>query len=79
MRVESTLVVTVRLFSRLVSVKVLVMAAWNRATTTFASECSINRYYDPATDQFLSIDPDVATTNQPYVFTNDDPLNERIH
>jgi hypothetical protein len=23
----------------------------------------------------LSIDPDVATTNQPYVFTNDDPLN----
>jgi RHS repeat-associated protein len=35
----------------------------------------INRYYDPATDQFLSIDPDVAETNQPYVFTNDDPLN----
>jgi hypothetical protein len=23
----------------------------------------------------LSIDPDVATTDQPYVFTNDDPLN----
>lgn len=36
---------------------------------------SINRYYDPSTDQFLSIDPDVATTDQPYVFTNDDPLN----
>jgi RHS repeat-associated protein len=35
----------------------------------------INRYYDPSTDQFLSIDPDVATTDQPYVFTNDDPLN----
>jgi hypothetical protein len=35
----------------------------------------INRYYDPATDEFLSIDPDVATTNQPYVFTNDDALN----
>jgi RHS repeat-associated protein len=35
----------------------------------------INRYYDPATDQFLSIDPDVASTNQPYIFTNDDPLN----
>lgn len=35
----------------------------------------INRYYDPTTDQFLSIDPDVAETNQPYVFTNDDPLN----
>ena len=35
----------------------------------------VNRYYDPSTDQFLSIDPDVASTNQPYVFTNDDPLN----
>lgn len=23
----------------------------------------------------MSIDPDVATTDQPYVFTNDDPLN----
>ena len=36
---------------------------------------AINRYYDPTTDQFLSIDRDVATTDQPYVFTNDDPLN----
>jgi hypothetical protein len=35
----------------------------------------INRYYDPTTDQFLSIDPAVAQTDQPYVFTNDDPLN----
>jgi RHS repeat-associated protein len=35
----------------------------------------INRYYDPTTDQFLSIDPQVATTNQPFVFTDDDPLN----
>jgi uncharacterized protein RhaS with RHS repeats len=35
----------------------------------------VNRYYDPTTDQFLSIDPDVGTTNQPYVFTDDDPLN----
>ncbi|MEO9180359.1 MAG: RHS repeat-associated core domain-containing protein, partial [Acidimicrobiales bacterium] len=35
----------------------------------------INRYYDPTTDQFLSIDPDVMATDQPYVFTNDDPLN----
>jgi hypothetical protein len=34
-----------------------------------------NRYYDPSTDQFLSIDPAVAATDQPYVFTNDDPLN----
>jgi RHS repeat-associated protein len=36
----------------------------------------INRYYDPTTDQFLSIDPEVAETDQPYVYTGDDPLNE---
>ena len=36
---------------------------------------AINRYYDPTTDQFLSVDPAVADTNQPYVFTNDNPLN----
>jgi RHS repeat-associated protein len=35
----------------------------------------INRYYDPTTNQFISIDPDVATTNQPYVYTGDNPLN----
>lgn len=35
----------------------------------------INRYYDPTTDQFLSVDPEVATTDQPYVFVNDDSLN----
>jgi RHS repeat-associated protein len=35
----------------------------------------INRYYDPATDQFLSIDPDVDTTNQAYEFAGDEPLN----
>lgn len=35
----------------------------------------VNRYYDPSTDQFLSIDPLVDLTNQPYVFTNDNPLN----
>jgi RHS repeat-associated protein len=36
----------------------------------------IDRYYDPSTDQFLSVDPDVAETGQPYAFTGDDPLNE---
>jgi RHS repeat-associated protein len=35
----------------------------------------INRYYDPSTSQFLSIDPDVAETGQPYAYTADDPLN----
>lgn len=35
----------------------------------------VDRYYDPSTDQFLSVDPDVAETGQPYAFTKDDPLN----
>jgi RHS repeat-associated protein len=35
----------------------------------------IDRYYDPATDQFLSVDPLVMDTGQPYAFTGDDPLN----
>ena len=35
----------------------------------------VNRYYDPTADQFLSVDPDIGVTNQPYVFINDDPLN----
>jgi RHS repeat-associated protein len=35
----------------------------------------IYRYYDPNTDQFISVDPDVSQTNQPYEFAGDDPLN----
>ncbi len=35
----------------------------------------INRYYDPTNDQFLSVDPMVEQTNQPYAFVNDNPLN----
>ncbi len=42
---------------------------------THEPERTVNRYYDPTTDEFLSIDPDVATTDQPYVFANDDTLN----
>jgi hypothetical protein len=34
-----------------------------------------NRYYDPSTEQFLSIDPDVAETGQPYTYIGDDPLD----
>jgi hypothetical protein len=40
-----------------------------------ARERRVNRYYDPATEQWLSVDPDVAETGQPYAFTGDDPLN----
>jgi hypothetical protein len=40
-----------------------------------ARERRVDRYYDPTTDQFLSVDPDVAESGQPYAFTGDDPLN----
>jgi RHS repeat-associated protein len=35
----------------------------------------INRYYDPATGQFLSVDPRVDVTEEPYAYTGDDPVN----
>ena len=38
-------------------------------------QSEVGRYYDPGTDQFLSVDPDLAETGQPYAFTGDDPLN----
>ena len=38
-------------------------------------ESVLNRYYDPSTDSFISVDPMVQETDQPYVFVNDDPLN----
>ena len=37
--------------------------------------CSVHRYYDPATDQFLSVDPAIAKTGQPYAFAGNNPLN----
>jgi uncharacterized protein RhaS with RHS repeats len=45
-------------------------------SATRANEGRVDRYYDPATDQFLSVDPDLAATGQPYAFTGDDPLNK---
>ena len=35
----------------------------------------INRYYDPATAQFLTRDPLTALTNAPYTYADDDPVN----
>ena len=34
------------------------------------------RYYDPSTAQFLTRDPAVATTGQPYSYGDDNPTNE---
>jgi RHS repeat-associated protein len=33
------------------------------------------RYYDPATAQFLTVDPLVSTTHTPYAYVGDNPLN----
>jgi predicted nucleic acid-binding protein len=44
--------------------------------TAHASDGSINRYYDPTTGQFLSVDPAVSLTQAPYSYANDDPVNE---
>jgi RHS repeat-associated protein len=34
-----------------------------------------NRWYDPVTAQFLTIDPAVTQTQAPYTYTSDNPLN----
>jgi RHS repeat-associated protein len=36
----------------------------------------INRYYDPATGQFMSVDPLDDQTDQPYQYAGDNPLNQ---
>lgn len=35
----------------------------------------VNRYYDPATGQFLNVDPLANLTQQPYQYGDDNPLN----
>jgi RHS repeat-associated protein len=35
----------------------------------------INRYYDPATAQFVSVDPAVSSTGDPYAYASDNPVN----
>ena len=35
----------------------------------------INRYYDPATEQFISVDPLVSVTGQPFSYANGNPVN----
>ena len=37
----------------------------------------IHRYYDPTTGQFLSVDPLVDQSGQPYAYTSNDPVNLR--
>ncbi len=35
----------------------------------------VNRYYDPATNQFLAVDPLVSLTGEPFSYANGDPVN----
>jgi len=42
---------------------------------SLAVECSVGRYYDPQTGQFLNVDPLVDETGQSYAYTGDDPVN----
>jgi hypothetical protein len=41
-----------------------------------AREVCVARWYDPGNGQFLSVDPDLAETDQPYAYASDDPVNE---
>jgi RHS repeat-associated protein len=36
----------------------------------------INRYYSPSLGQFISVDPDLADTLQPYAYAGDNPVSE---
>lgn len=37
-------------------------------------ECRVNRYYNTATATFLTVDPDLAQTMQPYAYADGNPL-----
>ena len=36
----------------------------------------IHRYYDPQTGQFISVDPALSQTGEPYAYAGDDPVGE---
>ena len=44
-------------------------------TIALLSWTHIGRYYDPATGQFLSVDPMVRQTLEAFLYTGDDPVN----
>ncbi len=45
-------------------------------TDTSGLDFLVDRYYDPATDQFLSAEPNMSATSQPYALEGDDPINQ---
>ena len=40
-----------------------------------AREVCVARWYDPSTGEFMSVDPDLAETDQPYTYAGADPVN----
>lgn len=66
----------------------VVLAIWTGSETTpqlspvqlalvrgLTAEHIVHRYYDPATGQFLTVDPDVQQTQEPYVYAGDNPTD----
>jgi RHS repeat-associated protein len=45
-------------------------------TDASGMDCFVHRYYDPASGQFISVDPDLGSTQTPYSYASDDPINE---
>ena len=50
-------------------------AVWYRSEAPIGSRGVVHRYYDPNAGQFISVDPMVGVTGQPYAYTGDDPVN----
>ena len=46
---------------------------WRDRTCT--KDRTMNRYYDPASGQFLSVDPDLGTTGTPFAYATDNPIS----
>ena len=43
--------------------------------STSLNSSTVHRYYDPTTGQFLSVDPAVSITGEPYAYVQGDPVN----
>ena len=46
-----------------------------RVTESHGFRSLVHRYYDPGTGQFLTVDPLINQTGQPYAYVADDPVN----
>jgi uncharacterized protein RhaS with RHS repeats len=53
----------------------LILRKARKACHRAESRSVVDRYYDPDTGQFLTVDPDVGETGQPYAYAGGDPAN----